>query len=222
MRAVAVVPVKRFEAAKQRLAEALDPAQRATLAAAMLADVLEAIVRAERIECTIVVSDDLEARRIARRAGADVLDDPPQSGHSPAAMAGVASALTAGARCAVLLPGDCPLLDPVELDRAVATTGLNSVGVVADRHGTGTNGLILQPPDVIAPAFGPDSCKRHLDLADRHGARGSILDLPSLALDLDTGDDLEALTGALAERAGIAPATVAVLPALTAGTGGAT
>jgi 2-phospho-L-lactate guanylyltransferase len=221
MRAVAVVPVKRFADAKQRLAEALDPGQRAALAAAMLADVLEAISGAERIERTIVVSDDPEARKIARRAGADLLNDPPQSGHAPAAMAGVASALTAGALCTALLPGDCPLLASAELDGAVAAAGPESVGVVTDRHGTGTNGLILRPPDVIEPAFGPGSCRRHLEIARRRGARGSVLDLPSMALDLDTGEDLEALRGALAGRGALAPATAAVLPTLTAENGGA-
>lgn len=222
MSAVAVVPVKRFEAAKQRLAEVLEPAQRAALAAAMLTDVLAAISRTERIERTIVVSDDAEARQIAGRAGAGVLSDPPESGHSPAATAGVTDAISAGARCAALLPGDCPLLDPAELDGAVATAGDNSVGVIADRHGTGTNGLILRPPDVITPAFGPDSCARHLEIAHRRGARGSVLELPSMALDLDTGDDLEVLEAALAGREELAPTTAAVLPTLATGTGGKT
>lgn len=221
MSAFAVVPVKRFEAAKQRLAECLNPEQRATLAAAMLTDVLEAISRAERIERTIVVSDDEAARRLADPLGAELLNDPPESGHSPAAMAGVSSALEAGARCTVLLPGDCPLLDPAELDGAVAAASDNSVGVVADRHGTGTNALILRPPDVIAPAFGPGSCRRHLEIAHRRGARGAVVDLPSLALDLDTVDDLQALTEALADGGGVAPATAAVLPTLNPQPGGA-
>ncbi len=33
--------------------------------------------------------------------------------------------------------------------------------IVPDRHGTGTNALLLAPPQAIAPAFGPGSCERH-------------------------------------------------------------
>ena len=43
------------------------------------------------------------------------------------------------------------------------------VTIVPDRHGTGTNALLLSPPDAIAPAFGPDSCARHVDRARRPG-----------------------------------------------------
>jgi 2-phospho-L-lactate guanylyltransferase len=222
MTATAIVPVKRFADAKGRLSEALGPAERASLAAAMLVDVLAAIARAETIARTIVVSDEPEARRIADGLGVAVLADPPQSGHSPAATAGVTSALARGAERAALLPGDCPLLDPSELDGAVAAAAPDSVGVIADRHGTGTNGLILRPPDAIEPSFGPGSCERHLRIARRRGLDAAVLELPSLALDLDTGDDLKALVGALAGRAALAPATAGALDGLTPEAGSAT
>ncbi|HST41030.1 MAG TPA: hypothetical protein VLK58_16060, partial [Conexibacter sp.] len=59
--------------------------------------------------------------------------------------------------------------------------------------GTGTNALLLSPPDAIAPAFGAGSCARHVAAARRAGATCRVLRLPSIALDLDTPDDLEAL-----------------------------
>ena len=67
------------------------------------------------------------------------------------------------------------------------------MGVASDHHGTGTNGLFLSPADAIGPAFGPGSCERHLDRARRAGYEAELLDIPSLALDLDTPDDLAAL-----------------------------
>ena len=39
-----------------------------------------------------------------------------------------------------------------------------------DRHGTGTNALLLTPPDVIEPSFGDDSRARHERLAQEAGA----------------------------------------------------
>lgn len=206
--------MKRFDAAKRRLSEALAPSQRAALAAAMLNDVLDAIARSRAVARTVLVSGEPAAARIADGLGAEVIDDPTDDGHSRAAAAGVAAALAAGAETAALLPGDCPLLDPAELDRALSLAPPGSVGVIPDRHRTGTNGLILRPPDAIEPAFGPDSCGRHLRLAGERGLAAAVVSLPSLALDLDTGEDLEALRSALAGRAALAPATAAALSEL--------
>ena len=67
--------------------------------------------------------------------------------------------------------------------------------IVPDRHGTGTNALLLAPPDVIAPAFGQGSCARHRAAAEASGARVAVAEVASLALDVDTPDDLDALRG---------------------------
>jgi 2-phospho-L-lactate guanylyltransferase len=67
------------------------------------------------------------------------------------------------------------------------------VTIVPDRHATGTNGLLLTPPDVIGPAFGPNSCERHRALAHAAGASCRLEHPASLLLDIDTGADLDAL-----------------------------
>ena len=112
MRATAVIPVKRFGAAKQRL-EVADPALRERLAEAMLADVLAALGRAQELERIIVVSGEPRAHRLAEQAGAEKLDDPLDAGHSEAALAGIAAAIERGAACVALLPGDCPFSTPL-------------------------------------------------------------------------------------------------------------
>ena len=81
--------------------------------------------------------------------------EPNDRGHSEAATLGIVRALALGAECSALLPGDCPLLDPAELDAALARMAAGRVAVIPDRHGTGTNGLLLAPADAIGPAFGP-------------------------------------------------------------------
>jgi 2-phospho-L-lactate guanylyltransferase len=72
--------------------------------------------------------------------------------------------------------------------------------IVPDRHGTGTNALLLAPPDALEPSFGPGSCRRHAQLARRAGIAHVILPVPSLALDIDTPEDLTEL-GRLGDRA---------------------
>jgi len=211
LKAIAVLPVKRFSAAKQRMAAGITGGQRRDLAQAMVADVLEAIGRARAIEQTIVVSGDPVAQELAAAAGAEVVPDPEDGGHVEAALAGIARAEADGAERVVLLAGDCPLLDPRELDSLLTGVPGNYVGVVPDRHGTGTNALLLSPPDAIVPAFGEGSRARHVEAARQAGVPFGVEELPSIELDLDTPADLIALTRELEKQPGRAKRTAKAL-----------
>lgn len=209
MKATAILPVKRFAEAKSRLG--IDGERRTALAAAMLEDVLEAIGESRSIVRTIVVTGEPRAGELAIAAGAEVVPDPPEPGHPEAALAGIAHAEGHGAGCVVLLPGDCPLLDPRELDRLLTGMPESYVAVVPDRHGTGTNALALAPPGAIRPAFGEGSCARHVAAARDACIPFSVEQLPSLGLDLDTPADVVALTRELEAQPGRATRTVKAL-----------
>ena len=107
------------------------------------------------------------------------------------------------------MPGDTPLLDPDELSLLLdrAEQRAVAVAIVPDRHGTGTNALLLRPPAAIEPSFGPGSFERHRRAAEAAGVSYSTERLPSLMLDVDTGDDLAELIRALEDRRGQAPHT---------------
>jgi 2-phospho-L-lactate guanylyltransferase len=211
MKVTAVLPVKHFGDAKQRLAAGISGEQRRRLMAAMVADVLEAIAGSRSVERTIVVSGDPLAQELAAERGAEVVPDPADAGHVQAALAGIARAEVEGAECVVLLPGDCPLLDPRELDRVLTGLPTPYVGIVPDRHGAGTNALVLNPPSAIVPAFGEGSCARHVALAREAGVAFGVEQLASLGLDLDTPADVIALTRELSERRGRARRTAKAL-----------
>ncbi len=209
--ATAILPVKRFDDAKQRLTSGYQPDQRRALVGAMVEDTLEAIGKARTIERTIVVSGDPLAQELAAEAGAEVVPDPGDAGHVQAALAGIARAEVDGEDTVLLLPGDCPLLDPQELDRLLTGLPEPYVAVVPDRHGTGTNALLLRPPGAIVPAFGEGSCARHVELARDAGIPFAVEELPSLGLDLDTPADVIALTRVLAAQRGRARRTAGAL-----------
>ncbi len=192
--------MKRFDAAKQRMAGGIEGERRRELAAAMVADVLEAISQARSVERVIVVSGDPVAQELAAEAGAEVVPDPEDVGHVEAALAGIARAEVEGAERVVLLAGDCPLLDPRELDRLLTGVPGNYVGIVPDRHGTGTNALLLSPPGAIVPAFGEGSRERHVEAARAAGIAFGVEELPSIELDLDTPADVIALTRELEKQ----------------------
>jgi 2-phospho-L-lactate guanylyltransferase len=197
MPTLAILPIKNFTEAKQRLETTLTPGPRRALAEAMFSDVLTALRRSSAVADILVVTRDHGAQQIAGGHGALVLDDE-EHGHSPAALLGVRYAIEHGYERALLVPGDCPVLDPRELDALIARAHeVPSALIVPDRHGTGTNALLLTPPDSIAPAFGPDSRERHVTDAEAAGMTPEVIEVASLALDIDTPEDLEALQGTL-------------------------
>jgi 2-phospho-L-lactate guanylyltransferase len=215
MRTVAILPVKRFTSAKQRLGENLTPGSRRALAEAMVTDVLIALRRAQRVDAVVVITGESSAEALAHGHGAESAPDPDDAGHVPAAVRGIHWAVAHGADRAVLVPGDCPALNPKELDALLAEEPAGpEVIIVPDRHGTGTNALVLSPPDVITPSFGPGSRERHERLAEEAGAACRVMEVPTLVLDVDTSDDLEALEAALAARTGGASHTRGMLARL--------
>jgi 2-phospho-L-lactate/phosphoenolpyruvate guanylyltransferase len=211
MRTCAVLPIKRFDDAKQRLDKALNAGSRRALAEAMVSDVLHALRHATRIDAVIVVTGEHGAEALARAYDAKAIPDDDR-GHSHAARSGVDWALENDFERVLLVPGDCPALDPEELDDLVLH-GMSApdVVIVPDRHGTGTNALLLAAPDVIAPSFGPGSRERHEAGAHQAGARCRVAEPRSLVLDVDTAEDLAVLRAALDARAGGAAHTRGLL-----------
>jgi 2-phospho-L-lactate/phosphoenolpyruvate guanylyltransferase len=204
-RTIAILPVKSFGAAKQRLADMLGAGSRQALAQAMFSDVLSTLRRVPGLDEIAVVTGDRAAESAASGGRVTVLHDSAQSGQSDAALIGIRHALEAGFDRAVLVPGDAPLLEPDEIARLIG--GARGVVIVPDRHATGTNALVLWPPDVIEPSFGPDSFARHLAAAEAAGVPHRVEQVPGLALDVDTPDDLAELAAALEARRGHAPST---------------
>ena len=222
MRTLAVLPIKSFSAAKQRLGALLGSGSRQALAQAMFSDVLSALSHVDGIEAIAVVTADPAAEATAAASGVLVLGDPPEAGQSRATLVGIHHAQAGGFERVLLVPGDTPLLDSDELSgllRRSAEARLATV-VVPDRHGTGTNALLLSPPGAIEPSFGPGSLERHVEAARAAGITCAVDPLPSLVLDVDTPEDLAELTAQLNERRGHAPQTRGALRQLDRSHGG--
>lgn len=212
MRTAAVLPVKRFAHAKQRLGAAVSDLRRRELAAAMVEDVLEELAKVDAIELIIAVTSEPAITPAAGARGARVLPDASESGQSAAASLGVRAALGEGMERVLCVAGDCPAVAAGELDALLAASQEQpGVLIIPDRHGSGTNALLLAPPDAIPPSFGPDSCARHRALARAAAVACRVEHVSSLLLDIDTGADLEELRSRLASRPGGAPRTRAVL-----------
>jgi 2-phospho-L-lactate/phosphoenolpyruvate guanylyltransferase len=209
MSTIAILPVKSFGSAKQRLAPALGAGSRQAVAQAMFLDVLTALRRVPGLDSVVVVTSDRVAESAALGERVLVLRDPEQAGQSAAALIGIRYARAQGFDRVLLVPGDTPLLDPGEVAQLLREAVERRLGVVIvpDRHGEGTNALLLSPPDAIEPSFGPGSRERHSDAAAAAGVPCAVEQVPTLALDVDTGQDLELLAATLERRRGQAPST---------------
>src|SRR3954451_2836874 len=192
MRTQAIVPIKSFSAAKQRLADVLAAGSRRSLVQAMFSDVLASLRRCDRLDGIVVVTGDPLADSIARVDRVTVLSDDAAAGQSAATEIGIAHALANGFERVLLVPGDTPLLDPAEIDPLLDRTERDGidVAIVPDRHGTGTNALVLTPPDAMPPSFGEGSFERHVAAAREAGRSFRAESVSSLAPDVDTPDDL--------------------------------
>jgi 2-phospho-L-lactate guanylyltransferase len=190
-RIVAVVPVGELERAKSRLGEVLDAEERRDLVISLLERTLGATSDTPRIAETLVVTPDAEVAAIARSAGARVIRQADR-GLNHGLDEARAAALADGATALLVLPADLPGVASAAIEPVLATLDDERsplVAIVPDRHGRGTNSLLLSPPGVIDFAFGGDSRVAHRHAADAASIRVVELDGP-LSLDIDTPEDL--------------------------------
>jgi 2-phospho-L-lactate/phosphoenolpyruvate guanylyltransferase len=210
-----ILPVKSFANAKQRLEDRFGERQRAVLAEAMVEDVLAELARAA-LGPLVVVSGEQRALSLAREAGAATVADEREQGQSAAALLGLARARELGCDRALLVPGDCPLIDADELRELATRAESLDVAIVPDRHGTGTNALALSAGSEFQPQFGPGSCARHVEEAVAKRLVHEVVRVACLELDVDTREDAAALEAALARFPGRAHRTREALGRLAA------
>ena len=202
---VALVPVRGLRGGKTRLAGALSAEAREALTRRMLRTVVCAAVESNAVGTVAVVSPDPVTLALAREFGPGVVplaQDPAAAGLNPALEAGRAWAERRGATMLLVLFGDLPLLAAQDVRHLVALGREAPVVLAPDRHGSGTNALLVRA-DPVAPngdrfrfRFGPGSLSRHLGEASRLGLEIATVDAPGTAFDLDTPGDLRELMGA--------------------------
>jgi len=188
---VAIIPVGTLEGAKSRLGAVLDAEERHELAASLARRTIAAAVATPTIDEVLVITPDDEVRTVALELGARPIRQR-SSGLNDGLREARAEAVAAGAGAILILPIDLPRITSAAVSVVVAAlerVRRPLVVIVADRHGRGTNALLVAPPDAIDFCFGGDSRAAHAAAA--HDAGALLVELAGpLRLDLDTPDDL--------------------------------
>jgi 2-phospho-L-lactate guanylyltransferase len=200
---VVVIPVKRLDRAKTRLATRPAPHRR-DLALAFALDTVRAALGCDAVVGVVVVTDDDDVRAAVAGLGATWVPDAPDSGLNAALTHG-ADVVRRGSPEAwvAVLAADLPALRPDELARALDAASQVTRGFVADATGTGTTLLTARPGADLDARFGPRS-------RAAHAASGAVAlepgPVPGLRRDVDTEVDLWD-----AGRLGLGPATGTLL-----------
>ncbi|HEY4265747.1 MAG TPA: 2-phospho-L-lactate guanylyltransferase [Micropepsaceae bacterium] len=188
--------MKSFAQSKTRLAAHFSPQARAALAAALCADFFAMIAGVARANRVFVVSREPQALERARALGWETIVETEQISESHSVDAASRICAAQGVSALLRIPMDLPLVTAADIDEILAeAANAPSCVIVPSFDGTGTNALLRSPPSLFASHFGPDSFARHLEEAERCGARVKILHNAHIARDVDEWDDLRALLG---------------------------
>ncbi|MBV9996633.1 MAG: 2-phospho-L-lactate guanylyltransferase [Caulobacteraceae bacterium] len=193
MTAQVVIAVRGGPDAKSRCRERLGEAERAELVEAMLEDMLDALAGSKRVGRVHVATPTPALARLAAQRNASAILETPGGGLN-AAFDNARRLIAAQDPEAplALMPGDLPLLEPAELEAALAAIGEGQVGLVASADG-GTGAVLLRAGRPFGFAFGPGSFRRHLAAAEAAGLAPVRLEARSLAFDVDGPEDLDRL-----------------------------
>jgi 2-phospho-L-lactate guanylyltransferase len=185
MRVVAV-PVKSLSRSKTRLSPALTGLERGALTLAMLEDVLDAALSVPGWETWVVSPDEVVLEIAVRRGVRSVPEERPPLASAIRQVERLALGKEADALA--ILPGDLPLITTEALTAALRTLG--PVVLAPSHDEVGTNLLLRRPPRAIQARFGPQSFRRHLDLAEARGLPAAVVDRRELSFDLDLPSDI--------------------------------
>jgi 2-phospho-L-lactate/phosphoenolpyruvate guanylyltransferase len=193
MRLFAIVPVKDLEESKSRLSPFLSSKEREVLTLVMLDHVLAMLREVDAVERVGVVSPSPRALFMAEDADATALPQESQ-GLNNALEEGRNWAISEGALSLLVLPADLPYLSAFDVRMLTTMPRDERVAVISpDEADEGTNALLMRPADAMPFAFGPGSYETHQRTAKAHGLEVGIYKHTSIAHDVDTLEDLQAL-----------------------------
>jgi 2-phospho-L-lactate guanylyltransferase len=190
---VILIPVKNLSAAKQRLSAVLDQPARTELAQTMLHDVVTALAAWERCPACALVTSDPFAVELAQQHGFEIIPDPGNSGETGAIEMATRLCVERGIDSTLVMPADIPLIQASELDQLFAVAPDEGSVLAPAADGRGTNAAFRRPANLFPLRFGNDSFKPHLAAAQATGKPCIVLQLPSVAVDVDNPEDLQQL-----------------------------
>ncbi len=187
-----LLPVKRLQHSKLRLAGILTRAQRRRLSLCMLEDILDTLDSACVVSGITVISCDETIISLAQGYRTDVLNTGADHGYSSDVLKGIESVSGKTVDKVLIIPADLPEIDHADL---IHLDQVHAEGITlcpAENDG-GTNGLVFTPPLAIDLKYGENSFDEFRKEAKKRQVPLNITMPAGLARDVDREDDLLAL-----------------------------
>jgi 2-phospho-L-lactate/phosphoenolpyruvate guanylyltransferase len=195
MKVSALMPVKGFRNAKQRLSPLLDVAQRELLAEVMFREVLSQVLGARGLAEAFVVTGDNRVNEIACRLGAKVIREEVERGETEAVDFARLELKASGREAVLIVPGDLPLVRSTDIEAMLAQIPDGASPpfalLVPSHDRMGTNALFLAPPDLIKLRFGYNSFSYHSSQVSARALPLRLLENEAIGLDIDEPKDLD-------------------------------
>lgn len=183
-----IIPIKQLALSKQRLAQQLSSEQRQSLAQAMLEDMLLTLKQSQQLGKIILLSRSDAIEMLAKQYQVDFWQESENcQGLNPALEFALKQAKLLGAKRALIMHGDIPLLALNDVDTLAQ---LKNNAIVPDYHGTGSNALLLDLSNLMPLCFGVNSFALHQQQAEKKQLTLQVCALPSLQRDIDEIEDI--------------------------------
>jgi len=195
MKVTALIPVKGFCNAKQRLSPLLGIGERQLLAEAMFRDVLKQVVNVRTVAETFVVTANEKVAEIAWSLGVQVIREKAETGETAAVDFARLELMRSGRQVVLIIPADIPLVRSQDVEQALSQVPEELSApyalLVPSHDRMGTNALVLSPPDIIKLRFGYDSFNYHMSQVAAQSLPLRFVENERIALDIDEQKDLD-------------------------------
>jgi len=187
-----IVPVKPLRRSKSKLTSILTEDERAILNLKLYENTLKTVRGIGIPHNILVVSKDSSVLATARMYNAKTLQEDGESGLNLALKKAIQVVKAYSAQSVLILPIDLPLITKDDIASLLDAGKSSPVMVIApDRKMSGTNMLLISPPDLIEFSYGPGSFERHVRQAQSQGAHIEVKKLDTAELDIDSPEDLQ-------------------------------
>ncbi len=198
----ALLPLKDFVNAKQRLSGVLAAHERRHLFHTMVEDVLDVLAAHPLIENTVIVSDDPSAELLADRYQLSYWSEtslslaPAAQGLSAVVDAAAEKLAQQGVASMLVVHGDLPLLNAGDIQLLIERHQQQTspaLTIAPDAVNDGSNCVLVTPPNSIQFQYGSGSFEKHMSTAAEKQVAATMMPLASAALDIDNPSDLQTL-----------------------------
>ncbi len=194
MKIAAIIPVKAFSNAKNRLD--LPPHQKEELCKIMLEEILYTISISPKIEKTVIVTKEEKAIEMGKKFNATTITDEKEESVNSAVALADKYLLENNFDASIVFPQDIPFMKTQDIDFMLNYVAPpNFAIVVPSRRFDGTNALVRMPVNLMETHYDEDSYKIHMNTAKEHTLNAALVFVKRIMLDIDNTEDLGFLLG---------------------------